>query len=64
MTPLSANAKPSVIINTGAPFASRGTEFMTTGKVKSERRRALSIRRDIGMAARWPSGSDFGAHAR
>ena len=27
-------------------------------------RRVLSIRGDIGMAARWPSGSDFGAHAR
>ena len=27
-------------------------------------RRALSIRGDIGMAARWPSASDFGAHAR
>src|ERR1700736_1539371 len=24
----------------------------------------LSIRGDIGMAARWPSGSDLGAHAR
>ncbi len=27
-------------------------------------RRVLSIRGDIGMAAGWPSGSDFGAHAR
>src|SRR4029077_5878409 len=27
-------------------------------------RRVLSIRGDIGMAARWPSGSNFGAHAR
>jgi hypothetical protein len=27
-------------------------------------RRVLSIRGEIGMAARWPSGSDFGAHAR
>jgi len=27
-------------------------------------RRILSIRGDIGVAARWPSGSNFGAHAR
>src|SRR6266404_1259801 len=39
-----------------------GVDTLLGGRILC--RRALSIRGDIGMAARRPSGSDFGAHAR